>query len=774
MRLPVFITFMVFSVLRLAAAPADSLPSVPDSVGAPQSVGLVLSGGGAKGIAHIGVIQALEDNNIPIDYISGTSMGAIVGSLYACGFTPDEMMELIGSESFARWSSGVIDKKRTYYFLQDEPLPTILNLNLGDRDSTLWQSVLPSSLINPLPMNFAFLELYAPYTAQCGGDFNRLFVPLRTVCSDMTNKRMVVSSHGSLGDAVRASMSFPLVFHPLQRNGALLYDGGIYDNFPVDVMRDNFAPQIMIGVDVSTTDVPDETKNMMTQIETMIMQHSDYGMPPDQGIKIRVHLERFGLLDFDKAREIYSIGYNKAMEMMDSIKSRVHARIPAEARTLRRQVFKSQTPYLRFDSVSVSGGTPSQNSYLRSLFVRHGSDTITLEQARDAYYRAITPGKLKNFEAEAVYSDSTGYFALHLQSTMKNNINLGIGGYLTTSTNSMLFLSGGYKTLSFNSLDLRLNGWIGQSYLAAEASAHIRLLRSVPSGLQFKAVASRQKYFRSDRMFFQTSEPTAVVRNEYFGRLAYDVAMGRSGKGEIGVGYGFLHTRYMMDLPAQSAGGSDLLRQCLAQARAAYEYNTLNNIYLPTGGAFYRASAIAVAGQVFATPYGSPRTRCHRNWIQGEFLARNYWDLSRRFAIGTEVNLLYSSRKLLPTYAATISDAPVYDPSPSYTNIFAGDFRANSYGVAGVIPVWKISSMMQLRGKADIFVPLRPIECAPDGAAVYGDYLSRVSFFGQIEAVVTLPFANVTAYTHYATPRGGHWNFGLTFGFFLRAPRFLR
>lgn len=767
-------TFIILLLTLAATLSGQTLSSPADSLAGPQSVGLVLSGGGAKGIAHIGAIQALEDNDIPIDYISGTSMGAIVGSLYACGFTPAEMMSLIGSDEFAKWSTGVVDPKLTYYFMQDEPLPTMVSLNLGD--STLLNSVLPSSLINPLPMNFAFLELYAPYTAQCRGNFNHLFVPLRTVSSDMTNKRMIVSSGGSLGDAVRASMSFPLVFHPIQRNGALLYDGGIYDNFPVDVMRDNFAPQIMIGVDVSTTDAPDESQNMMTQLETMIIQHSDYSLPPDEGIKLRIHLEQFGLLDFDKAKAIYKIGYDRATEMMDSIKSRIHSRTPAEARRLRRAVFKSQTPALVFNKVTATGGTPSQNAYVRSLFTRHEGDTFGISRARDGFYRAITPGKFRNLEPAAVYDDSTRMFELSLKSTLKDNILLGVGGYLSTSTNSMLFLTGGYKTLSYNSLDVRLNGWIGQSYLAAEASARIRLMRSVPSSLQVKAVVSRQKYFRSDRMFYQTSEPTAVVTNEYFGRISYGFAMGRRGKWDLSVGYGCLENKNMINWGAP-ADEHDYLRQNLAQLRVQFEYSTLNSAFLPTSGALYKVTAMGVTGQAFVT---SPdvnngcRVRDNRIWAQCEVLATNYFDLSRHFAFGTEVNLLYSTRKLLPGYAASVTDAPEFNPAPSYSNVFTPDFRANSFGVIGVIPVWKISSILQMRGRADLFVPLRPILPDAAGMARYGDYLSKVSFFGQIEAVATLPFANVSLYTHYAGVEKGRWNFGLTFGFFLQAPRFLR
>lgn len=754
--------------LLLAASPA-AMASSADSTAGTQSVGLVLSGGGAKGIAHIGVIQALEDNDIPIDYISGTSMGAIVGSLYACGFTPDQMMELINSSGFAHWSTGKIDRKLTYYFLQDEPLPSLVNLNLGDRDSTRWKSVLPSSLINPLPMNFAFMELYAPYTAQCHGNFNDLFVPFRCVSSDMTNKRMVVSSSGSLGDAVRASMSFPLVFHPIQRNGSLLYDGGIYDNFPVDVMRDNFAPQIMIGVDVSTTDTPDDNHSMMTQLETMIIQHSDYSLPADQGIKLRVHLEKFGLLDFDKADELYRIGYQKAMSMMDSIKSRIHSRIPAEARRLRRRVFKSQTPYLRFDSVSVSGGTRSQNAYLKSIFTHNGSDTFGLQRARDGFYRAITPGKFKNLEPTALYDDSTGLFSLNLKASLKNNLLAGIGGYLSTSTNSMLFLSGGYKTLSYNSLDMRINTWIGQSYLAAEAVGHIRLLRAVPSGLQIKAVVSRQKYQRRDKPFFQTSEPTFAITTEYFGRFAYDVAVGRRGKAALSLGYGHNENKYYL------TDGFDRFWQNLAQIRAEYEYNTLNSVATPTGGAIYRVIVQGVTGNAYLKQWSADaRQRDHRTFGQAEIRTRNYWGLSPNFALGAETDILMSTRKLLDTYSASIVDAPVFNPSPSYTHVFTPDFRANSFGAFGIVPVWRMSGMFELRGKADIFVPLRPILANPDGTARYGGWLSKVSFFGQVEGVVTLPFANISAYCHYAGVQNGRWNFGLSFGLFLQAPKFLR
>lgn len=763
-------------VCTVRAQEADTLAvNVPE----PQSVGLVLSGGGAKGIAHIGVIKALEDNGIPIDYISGTSMGAIVGSLYACGYTTDEMLRLIRSRDFTYWSKGEIDKRYTYYFLQDEPSAAMLKLNIGDKESGgMLKSILPSSLINPLPMNFGFLELFAPYTAQCGGNFNRLFVPFRCVASDVIGKKKVVFASGSLGDAVRASMSFPLVFHPIDIDGRPMYDGGIYDNFPIDVMRDTFAPQIMIGVDVSTSDASEDTPSMLAQLETMIMQHSDYSVNPDRGIKIRIHLEEFGLLDFDKATRIYDIGYNKAMEMMDSIKSRIKVRVPAEARELRRQVFKSQTPYLRFDTVTVEGGSHTADNYIRYLFTHNRPDTIGIERARDAYYRAITPGKLRNLVPTATYNDSTGLFRLDLKSSMKQNLTLGIGGYLTTSTCSMLFLSAGYKTINFNSLDLGLNGWVGQSYLAAEGIAAIKLMRSTPSSLQARVTVSRQKYFSRDRMIFQKTEPTTLTSDEYYGQMAYGVAMGRSGRGELSLGYGYLDDKYYhQPTVTRAVDGRDISRQKLARLKALYEYNTLNNVTMPTAGTQIKATGIAVTGKHYYTPFDAPdsyRISHNRRWWQVEVSARHYRELGRGFSLGAGIDLLGSSRKLMQTYTLSVMDAPAFIPSASYSNVFIPGLRANSFGTIGIEPIWRMSSMLQLRARCDMFVPLRPILEADDGTAHYGDYLSRSEFFGQIEAVLALPFANVTAYTHYCTAPGGKWNFGVSFGLFIQAPKFLR
>lgn len=743
-----------------------------------QSVGLVLSGGGAKGIAHVGVIQVLEENNIPIDYVAGTSMGAIVGGLYASGYSPAEIMQLLKSPDFASWSTGQIDEKSTYYFAKSEPTPVMAKFSLGEKDSVKSNSILPQGLINPLPMNFAFMQLFSAYTAQCGGDFDRLYVPFRCVASDVTNKRKIVCRDGSLGDAIRASMTFPVVFYPIEMNGVYVYDGGIYDNFPVDVMKADFAPSIIIGVDVSTHESAPKNNNVLSQLEEMIMQGKERPVTKEEGIYIHVDLRQYELLDFPKAQEIYEVGYNRATEMIDTIKKRVEKRIPMQTRELNRKVFKSKTPHLRFDSVTVSGGTPSQNDYIKYLFTKNNEDTFDVNRARDAYYQIISTGKLNNLLPSAVYDESDDVFSLDLKAAVKDRYRVGFGGYVSSSTNSMLFFSGGYSTLSYNSFDAGINAWIGQSYMAGEISAKMSMRSEIPSFLEIQAIASRHKFYESENLFYEDNMPTFITNTELFARLNYCMAAGRSGKFTAGLGYGYLIDRFFQSNVLDFSGVErDKCSYNLGQISLDYEYNTLNSSSFPTQGAFYGVSAAGLCGTYDYNPDEAslPSVTDNVVWGQLKVQAENYFPVGKHFVVGTELNALASTRKLMDNYNASIVQAPVYAPVISCYNAFNPAFRANSYVAAGFKPIFKISDNLQLRSQFHCFLPMRRIYENPiDYTPYYGKWFSDPEFIGEVSAVLTLPFASLSAYANYMSFPSDNWNFGFSLGHFFIAPKFIR
>lgn len=742
-----------------------------------QSVGLVLSGGGAKGIAHIGLIQALEDNDIPIDYITGTSMGAIVGGLYACGYTPAEMMELINSDYFGYLSSGKADPAFTYYFSKGSPSPQMFAMSVGGRDSTARSKIFnPQSLISPMPMSFGFMQIFSAYGAQCDGNFDRLFVPFRCVASDVAQKRKKVMGAGDLGESIRASMSFPLIFQATEIDGQVLYDGGIYDNFPVGVMQTEFAPSVIIGSDVSApSDGP--ANSYFQQLDLLVSRAQSYEVPPETGIKVRIDVSNFGLLDWDRADAIYRAGYRRGIEMMDSIKTRIPTRADSTARRLRRAVFKSGTPALRFDSVNVEGATKRQNEYIKYLFhPAKGTDTIGIDRARLAFYRALSSGKMSYLRPRAhVNNDSAGLFTLDLKALVKSNFSVGAGAYITSSNNSYLYLRGGYSSLSFSSVSTDIEAWIGQSYMAGALTGRLDIASTLPSALVLNAVASRRKYYEDEELFFRDNEPAFVTAHEYFAKLAWAMAAGRSGCVDIGLGGGKLRNTFYS--PGHEGGyreGRHHVDFALGQAYAAYRSSTLDNINYPLSGSSLNASFAAVLGKATCGQAGADGrgTDKHMAWLQLDAHWRNYISLGRHWVLGTEARALLSNRPLPGSYEASVSSAPAYSPTPASTNTFNPALRANSFLAATVVPVYKFNSSLSARFSASVFAPLRGIREGDGGTARFGRCFDSTEFFGKLNLVYALPFGNIAGYCNYSSSPG-KFHGGISFGIYLPAPSFL-
>lgn len=743
-----------------------------------QSVGLVLSGGGAKGIAHVGVIKALEDNDIPIDYVTGTSMGAIVGSLYSCGWSPEKMIKFFTAPDFIYWSTGVINPDHKYYLMQPSPTPRWLTANINPKDTTgFLNQILPSNLVSPLPMNIEFLKIYGPYTLQCQRNFNKLFVPFRCVTSDVYHKRKIVLHGGSLGDAVRASMSFPFVFKPIKMDGVLVYDGGIYDNFPVDVMQTAFNPDFIIGVSVSGADKKPEPGNVYSQLEDMIIQNNDYSVPARNGIKIQVPVLDFGVLDFAKARTIYDIGYKTGLEMVDSIKRRVSARVSVAEVNARRERFASRTPALRFDSVVVTGANEGQAHYLEHLFEGNGRKPIGIGKVEDSYYRAVTDGTLRNLLPQHE-SGRDGRNTLLLEATLQRPWSVGVGGWITSTANSMLYVDLGYHSLSFNSLDLNLSGWIGQSYLAGMVSSKFTMRSSVPSFVRIEGVMSRQKFYDSQLLFYENSTPTFITEIENFIRASYEWAIGMKTKGYVSLGYGYMSDSYFpTNVTDYSQTSKDKTQYQLGVARVGVESNLLNDNLYPNAGYAWKADVTLSYESSRYTPQGDRSLRTSYNGdcraaVEGYW--KRFFPLSKKVRLGVMGNARGTLQQLKQNYTATLIHAAAFAPTPSTQNYFNEAFRSDNYVAAGLIPVWNPFGKLQLRGDFYVYSPIRNLVADGPAHARYDGWFRKAEFIGELAAVYNFPFASLSLYGNYLSYPARNWNIGINFGLLFHAPKLLR
>ena len=742
----------------------------------PGKVGLVLSGGGAKGIGHIGVIQALEDAAIPIDYIVGTSMGAVVGSLYACGMSPAEMMTFIKSPDFNLWATGTIAPDRLFYFDIPQGTPAIANVNLDLRDSVrhAWLDGLRANLVNPIPMNFEFMRLFAPYTVQCRQDFDSLMVPFRCVYSDIYHKHKVIGRAGDLGDNVRASMSFPFVFEPIKMHGVLVYDGGIYDNFPVNVIESEFNPGFIVGVSVSGPDGPPIPGNVYSQLEDMIIQNNDYSLPADKGVKIQVPVLNFGVLDFDKADEIYAIGYSTGLSFVDSIRARTPLRRGKAEVEARRQAWKRQTPVITFDSVAVIGVGPRAERFVEREFAASPSRPLDMTRAEQAYYTTLSGTQIASIMPHARL-DSNGRYILDLRMAPGSPFRFGAGGWLTSSQSSMLYLSAGWQVPGRTFFSASLSGWIGQSYGALYLSSRLRMPTQPATAFILQAAMTRKKMYAKDFMFYdEVPVASTVGRSQNYVKLGYEWAIGRHARGAFNAGYALSTYRYYsLQTPAYMALGRDRCRHGTVKLSVGADGSTLNDEMYPTAGQSFLSELSLLLDHGRFQPHADKAMQELWKWETGLRLHARYiqfFTLRGNFFLGIRAEGVATFGPLYENYVGTLARSLSFSPLPTVNGFFNRHFRGTNWLATGVTPVFAPLSKLQVRSDLYAFANVHDIASDVDGMARYDGWFKHFGVMSQLAGVVSLPFASLTVYGNYLTHGG--WNFGVALGLFFEAPDF--
>ena len=319
----IFAGILGIMLLLLMVLPLDSFADEspgPNPARRPK-IGVVFGGGGAKGAAHIGVLKVLEEQKIPVDYVAGTSMGAIVGALYASGLSAGELEKVITAIDWKDVFSGDPDRRYVDYRRKREDYEILSKLSLGIKDGKV---VMPKGLLKDQKVNVLF-EMLMLHTSGIE-DFDKLPIPYRAIAADLETGEMVVIKSGRLADAARASMSVPGAFPPMELNGRLLIDGGIVRNVPVDIVREMGA-DIVICIDVDKPlpqrkDIGGSLSVLNQMIDIMMKENVKEQIktlgPKD--VYINPDLGELGSTDFNKAAEIASLGEKAAREKIDSLK----------------------------------------------------------------------------------------------------------------------------------------------------------------------------------------------------------------------------------------------------------------------------------------------------------------------------------------------------------------------------------------------------------------------------------------------------------------------
>ena len=627
-------------------------------------------------------------------------------------------------------------------------------------------------------MNLVFVELFARATAACSGDFNRLFVPFRCIASDVYNKKPLIMRRGDLGDAVRASMSFPFVFKPIEIDSVLAYDGGIYNNFPTDIMREDFKPEVIIGSVVAANPGKPKENDLMSQLENMIMQKTDYTLPDSLGIIMTFKYDDVSLLDFDRLQELHDIGYNRTISLMDSIKGRIHRRVSAENVRLRRLVYRSNLPQFRFRDIYIEGANPQQQAYIKKEFHDEDHEVFTYEDLKRGYFRLLSDNMISEIIPHAVYDSENDLYSLHLKVKMEDNFSVRMGGSVSTTSSNQIYLGLGYQDLNYYSKEITLDGQIGKVYNNAQLMAKIDLPTRIPTSYRLIASLSTFDYYKKDKLFSKNDKPSFNSKDERFVKLMVALPFLANKRAEISIGYGKLQDNYFQSSVINfDKDRSDRSTYNLLGGAIGFYGSTLNARQYATKGYFEKLVAQVFSGKEKFIP-GNPTetsvtTKERQSWLQISYMKYAYHTMSPKFTLGWMAEMLYSSKNFSENYTATMLQAADFSPTPHSKLMYNEAFRANQFLAAGIKPIFVFNNMFQFRSEFYGFVPIFPIKKNALNKAYYGKAFSRFEYIGEISVICQLPFGAISAYVnHYSSPKK-EWNVGLTLGWQLFNYRFI-
>lgn len=447
-------------VIGLTGAPPTALLEKAQAFGMAQEsaaqdedlqrpkIGLVLSGGGARGAAHLGVLKVLEENHIPVDMIAGTSFGALVGGLYASGYSADELTAILEDIDWSAVLSTEAPRvKRSFRRKQDDE-GFLIQFRLGIKKGRL---KLPSGLVTPNNLRLLLRGLAS--NAASVRNFDNLAIPFRAVATDLETGRAVVLNKGDLASSMVASMAVPALFPPVNLDGRLLVDGGVSNNVPIDVAR-AMGADIVIVVDISTPmkrkgEISSFTSviNQLTLIMTNKNADAQLATLSARDIVIRPDIKNVGLVDFDRTGEVLPKGEAAAEAVLGQLRAlalddagwarHLNARFPAS----------EQAPvidFVRIDNTSDLDDRTIRNRLTQQLGqpldIKALSEDLTriygIQLFDEVSYRTLTDGEQTGLEVRT-RSRENGSTQLRFGLAIQDDFEGGSGYQIAAGLNQL-------------------------------------------------------------------------------------------------------------------------------------------------------------------------------------------------------------------------------------------------------------------------------------------------------------------------------------------------
>ncbi len=724
-----------------------------------QKVGLVLSGGGAKGLAHIGVLKALEANNIPIDYIVGTSMGGVVGALYAAGYSPSEIEYIAMSPDFQEWVNGRFTSDYSLFFKKKDVNASLLTLKLTL--DTNFQTRIRTNLINDIPINFAMMQLYAQASANSGNNYDSLMIPFRCVVSDVFSQRAISLKKGPLNEAVRSTLSVPYIYPPVKNNGRYLFDGGLYDNFPVSFIEKEFKPDIIIGSNVSNktfTDYPfDSDDRLIGQLYlNILVSKSDSNLLSRKGVYIQPNLKGFSATDFEPVDTLIERGYKATLVKMPEIKQKIERRISKPELDAKRTKFETKKGPVNFEGIEVTGINRHQKKYVNRVF-RYKEIPISLRTIKASYYKLVADDNFETVYPTFNYDSTERGYYFKLLVKPDRNFKLDIGGNVASRPIANAYIGLQYNFFRLNAYTLSANFYSGRFYEAAQLRLRTDFPTRLPVFAELDFTYNHWDYFKSSQIFLEDISPVFIDQSDRNFGLSIGIPLAQGAKlvGKFAVANTF--DDYSNNNAFKSKDTLDVTTFNALTYTINYERNTLNRKQYANQGELYSVGVRYTDGVERYLPGSTAlikvKERNELAWFKAQFSWEKYFRTRGIYKQGFLVEVVASNQPFFTTYKATLLRAPAFYPLQDSKSLFLDNLRAFNYGVVGLKNIISIRKNIDLRLEGFVFQPYKTITENAEQEAGLGKRLERRFFTACATLVYNTPLGPIAVSGNYYDDR---------------------
>ncbi len=736
-----------------------------------QKVGLVMSGGGASGIAHIGVLKALEENHIPVNCITGTSIGSVIGGLYASGYSPLEIEQLVKNTTFSNLTKGEMSSKFGYFLRKRDDYASWRTLKLNLNNSLL--SNLATNLINSVPIDFYLMETFAPANAASHYNFDSLMIPFRCVASDIEKKQSVVFRNGDMPSAIRASMSYPFYIRPISIDGALLFDGGLYNNFPSNVMYDELYPDFIIGSSVTENSQVPSDDNLYLQLRNMLMSKSNFSPVCENGVIIQPWAD-VSIFNFEAAKRLIDSGYAATIRKMPEIKAHITNYENTVQLYEKRKVFKEKSKASRiiYNKVMVGGVSANMQKFITKS-IAHKRDTFTLKQLKRQYFRLMADEKIKSAYPITKLDTVSGKYSLTLNAKRDKQLFFDIGGNLSNRPISNFFLAVQYNHIGKIGFTAYANGYLGKLNSSSLTKIRLEFPTKVPFYIEPSFTISRWDYYKSSTLFYDFEKPAYLVQEDIFGELNIGAPVGNIGKIVItGGGSEWINKYYQTD-QFKRLDTSDVSIFDFGYGQISYQINTLNRKQYASEGTNILVRAKVVSGIEHYYPGSTALDTVNyingpgHDWFNFKITIDKYIKPIKYFKIGIFAEGVYSSQDFFRNYAASILSAPSFNPIPESQTLFIDDYRAHQYLAGGLKTIVNPRNNFDIRFEGYLFQPVLSILKTSDNKATYSKPFLYRHFLGMGALVYHSPIGPLSIGVNYYDRNDNSFSFFFHFGYMI-------